>query len=204
MCNRLNLLLIDGAARTRLLPARSSRCSSGRGSAPRLPPHPHPLGHEWALDDGNEATVTVAPVDGPRDAARARQRPRPPGWRRRSSPRTRRAAEAFLGAYAGTGAFWNATTRLLDGFKLLGAPETGINVDHVPGPRGPVTYRDLHLRQYVVAPRGLVTGLRRARVAAIVPRPAPPARPPDDETPLTITSPDAPRWRALPHGGGSV
>ena len=62
------------------------------------------------------------------------------------------AAESFLGDYAGTGAFWNATTRLLDGFELLGAPETGINVDHVPGPRGPVTYRDLHLRQYVVGP----------------------------------------------------
>ena len=59
---------------------------------------------------------------------------------------------AFLGAYAGTGAFWNATTRLLDGFELLGAPETGINVDHVPGPRGPVTFRDLYLRQYVVLP----------------------------------------------------
>ena len=38
---------------------------------------------------------------------------------------------AFLGAYAGTGAFWNATTRLLDGFELLGAPETG----HQRGPR---------------------------------------------------------------------
>ena len=63
-----------------------------------------------------------------------------------------RRPPAFLAAYGGTGAFWNATTRLLDGFKLLAAPETGINVDHVPGPRGPVTYRDLHLRQYVVTP----------------------------------------------------
>ncbi len=34
------------------------------------------------------------------------------------------------------------------------APETGINVDHVPGPRGPVTYRDLALRQYVVTGPG--------------------------------------------------
>ena len=30
------------------------------------------------------------------------------------------------------------------------AAETGINVDRVPGPRGPVTYRDLWLRQYRV------------------------------------------------------
>ena len=34
-----------------------------------LPPHAHPLGHEWALDDGHEATVTIAPADGPADAA---------------------------------------------------------------------------------------------------------------------------------------
>jgi glutamate-5-semialdehyde dehydrogenase len=32
-------------------------------------------------------------------------------------------------------------------------PETGINVDRVPGPRGPVTFLDLHLRQFVVTPR---------------------------------------------------
>ena len=53
---------------------------------------------------------------------------------------------------AGTGAFWNSTTRLLDGFKLFSVPETGINIDAVPGPRGPVTFRDLYLRQFVVTP----------------------------------------------------
>ena len=117
-----------------------------------LPPHDHPLGHEWALDDGNEATVTLAPADGRRSTRRASPTRRPRASRRPSSPTTGAAADAFLAAYAGTGAFWNATTRLLDGFELLAAPETGINVDHVPGPRGPVTYRDLHLRQYVVTP----------------------------------------------------
>ena len=35
---------------------------------------------------------------------------------------------------------------------LVGLPETGINVDHTPGPRGPVTYVDLSLRQFVVLP----------------------------------------------------
>ena len=49
----------------------------------------------------------------------------------------RAAAEAFIDAYTGTGVFWNATTRLLDGYKLLGLPETGINVDHTPGPARP-------------------------------------------------------------------
>ena len=84
-----------------------------------------------------------------------------PAWRPPSSLPTPGAAREFLDAYAGTGAFWNATTRLLDGFKLLSLPETGINIDVVPGPRGPVTFRDLHLRQYVVVPRGSQAGSAR-------------------------------------------
>ena len=63
-----------------------------------------------------------------------------------------RAARQFLDGYTGTGAFWTAPTRLLDGFRLLSVPETGISIDNVPGPRGPVTFRDLYLRQYVVTP----------------------------------------------------
>ena len=62
------------------------------------------------------------------------------------------AAREFMDSYAGTGVFWNASTRLLDGFKLRRVPETGINVDRVPGPRGPVTFADLYLRQFVVIP----------------------------------------------------
>jgi len=65
------------------------------------------------------------------------------------------AASAFIDAYAGTGVFWNQTTRLLDGYRLFRAPETGINIDRVPGPCGPVTYRDQHLRQVVVKPAGV-------------------------------------------------
>jgi glutamate-5-semialdehyde dehydrogenase len=42
---------------------------------------------------------------------------------------------------------------LLDGYKLLAVPETGINVDKGPGPRGPVTFRDLYVRQYVTLPK---------------------------------------------------
>ena len=36
--------------------------------------------------------------------------------------------------------------------KMLGVPETGISTDHVPGPRGPVTFADLCLRQYIITP----------------------------------------------------
>ena len=45
-------------------------------------------------------------------------------------------AALFLDGYRGTAAFWHATTRFTDGFELTGAPETGINVDWAPGPRG--------------------------------------------------------------------
>jgi glutamate-5-semialdehyde dehydrogenase len=119
--------------------------------AAALPPHAHPLGQEWALSDGHEATVTVAPADGPAHAARLANE-HTSGLAAAIVTADPQAAREFLGAYRGTGAFWNASTRLLDGFKLRGVPETGINVDHVPGPRGPVTFQDLSLRQYVVRP----------------------------------------------------
>ena len=64
------------------------------------------------------------------------------------------AAETFLEAYRGTTAFWHAPTRFTDGYALTGAPETGINVGLDLGPRGPVTYRDLWLRQYRVVGDG--------------------------------------------------
>jgi glutamate-5-semialdehyde dehydrogenase len=150
VCNRLNLLLIatqawDELLETVLGPVR------GLGITPSLPPHAHPLGHEWALDSGHEATLTIAPADGPAAAA-ALANDCTSGLAAGIVTADPAAAGEFLAAYRGTGAFWNATTRLLDGFKLRGVPETGINVDHVPGPRGPVTFQDLCLRQYVVVP----------------------------------------------------
>ena len=151
VCNRLNLLLIDEAAWDDVLPAVLPVLAR-LGIRASLPPHPHPLGHEWALDDGEEATVTIAPSAGPRAAAHTANA-ETSGLAAAIAAEDAGAAETFLAAYSGTGAFWNASTRLLDGFALLGAPETGINVDHVPGPRGPVTFRDLHLRQYLVGPR---------------------------------------------------
>jgi glutamate-5-semialdehyde dehydrogenase len=150
VCNRLNLLLVHEAGWDTLLPAAQTALAA-RGVAASLPPHSHPLGHEWALDDGQEATVTVAPVTGPEQAAQVANE-QTSGLAASVVTADAAAAQAFLAAYTGTGAFWNASTRLLDGFKLRGVPETGINVDHVPGPRGPVTFLDLCLRQYVVTP----------------------------------------------------
>jgi glutamate-5-semialdehyde dehydrogenase len=150
VCNRLNLLLVHPARWEALVP-RVTRLLDQLGIAVSLPPHTHPLGHEWALDAGHEATVTIALADGPRAAAMIANT-ETSGLAASIVTGDDAAAAEFLGAYAGTGAFWNATTRLLDGFKLLSVPETGISIDAVPGPRGPVTFRDLYLRQFVVTP----------------------------------------------------
>jgi glutamate-5-semialdehyde dehydrogenase len=152
VCNRLNLLLICAAAWDEFLPLAQAAFAA-RGVSASLPPHDHPLGQEWALLAGQEATVTVAPADGPAHAAELANT-HTSGLAASVVTADPEAARQFLAAYRGTGAFWNASTRLLDGFKLRGVPETGINVDHVPGPRGPVTFQDLCLRQFVVRPGG--------------------------------------------------
>src|SRR6266700_3302206 len=150
VCNRLNLLLLHPSLWDAFLPHLTALLDR-LGIAASLPPHAHPLGHEWALDSGSEATVTVAPADGPRAAA-VLANEETSGLAAAIVTQDRAAADEFLHRYAGTGAFWNSTTRLLDGFKLFSVLETGINIDAVPGPRGPVTFRDLYLRQFVVAP----------------------------------------------------
>jgi glutamate-5-semialdehyde dehydrogenase len=93
--------------------------------------------------------VTVRAVSSPAEAARIANE-QTSGLAASIVTEDEDAARTFLDAYRGTAAYWNATTRFTDGFALTGAPETGINVDRFPGPRGPVTYRDLYLRQYRV------------------------------------------------------
>jgi glutamate-5-semialdehyde dehydrogenase len=151
VCNRLNLLLIHGSLWGSMLPPLTA-LAQRLGISLSLPPHEHALGHEWALDSGAEATITIAPAASAGDAA-AIANAETSGLAASIVTSDADAAARFLDGYGGTGAFWNATPRLLDGFKLLSVPETGINVDIVPGPRGPVTFRDLYLRQYVIAPK---------------------------------------------------
>jgi len=152
VCNRLNLLLVQDSAWDTTLPMISTVCLR-LGISMSLPPHDHPLGHEWALDHGREATITVARAADAGDAAEIANT-ETSGLAATVVAEDNAAARQFLHTYAGTGAFWNASTRLLDGYKMLSVPETGINIDAVPGPRGPVTFRDLVLRQYVVMPSG--------------------------------------------------
>jgi glutamate-5-semialdehyde dehydrogenase len=162
VCNRLNLLLVDGAIWDEVVPRVVDQLADREPKiSASLPPHDHPIGYEWALAGGNEATVTLARADGPLDAARIAN-DGTSGLAAVIVAEDADAAGEFLGAYAGTGGFWNATSRLLDGFKLLAVPETGINIDRVPGPRGPVTFRDLYLRQYVVLPAGRTAQLPSA------------------------------------------
>jgi glutamate-5-semialdehyde dehydrogenase len=111
------------------------------------------LSHEWANDPEHVASVTVHVVDSVGEAVTVANE-ETSALAAGIVTEDEEAAARFLDAYRGTAAFWHASTRFTDGFALTGAPETGINVDWVPGPRGPVTYRDLWLRQYVVVGDG--------------------------------------------------
>jgi glutamate-5-semialdehyde dehydrogenase len=150
VCNRLNLLLIHEGIHDDVWPGISEALAE-RGVTPSLAPHEHAIGYEWALDSDREATVTVAKVGALADAVEIANE-RTSGLAAGIATDDAAAADAFFDGYTGTGVFWNAPTRLLDGFKLLAVPETGINLDKVPGPRGPVTYTDLYVRQYAVLP----------------------------------------------------
>ncbi|HEY2372669.1 MAG TPA: aldehyde dehydrogenase family protein [Gaiellaceae bacterium] len=144
VCNRLNLLLAHAGVDVPY--ALLERL----GIAVREPAR---VGHEWANDPERIASVTVKTV-GSLDEAVAIANGETSGLAATIVTENPEAAQRFLDAYRGTAAYWNAPTRFTDGFALTGAPETGINVDRVPGPRGPVTYRDLYLRQYRVVGDG--------------------------------------------------
>jgi glutamate-5-semialdehyde dehydrogenase len=135
VCNRLNLLLCDDMAQV------PREALQGFELVDEL--------REWANVPDRIRSVTVRAVAGVDEAARIANE-ETSGLAASIVTEDADAARAFLDAYRGTAAYWNATTRLTDGFKLTGSPETGINVDRVPGPRGPVTYRDLYLRQFRV------------------------------------------------------
>jgi glutamate-5-semialdehyde dehydrogenase len=148
VCNRLNLLLVDRAAEEQL--AGLLLLLGRLGIDVREPAR---LGHEWANDPEHVASVTVHVVESLEEAV-AIANDETSGLAAAIATEDEAAAERFLAGYRGTAAFWNAPTRFTDGFALTGSPETGINVDRVPGPRGPVTYRDLWLRQYRVTGDG--------------------------------------------------
>ena len=152
VCNRLNLLLVDrdaGKLLHILLRALAARGLEVRGDVDGALPLDGRLGHEWANDAERVSTVTVALVAGVEEAVRIANE-ETSGLAAGIVAEDEDAAGRFLDGYRGTAAYWHATTRYTDGFELTGAPETGINVDWAPGPRGPVTYRDLWLRQYRV------------------------------------------------------
>ena len=161
VCNRLNLALVDRDAIV-LLPtllgvfAEHDLEVRGTEVAAELDgvlPLDERLGHEWAADAERVATVTLHVVEDIDDAVRIAN-DETSGLAATIVTEDEAAAEHFLDGYRGTAALWNATTRFTDGFALLGVPETGVNVDIAPGPRGPVTYRDLCLRQYRIVGDG--------------------------------------------------
>lgn len=156
VCNRLNLALVDQAASHLVPPLLELFRQKGlevRGNVTGASPLDRPLGHEWASDPERVSTVTVVSVSGLDEAVRLANE-ETSGLAAGIVTEDPAAAERFLDSYRGTVAFWHAPTRFTDGFELTGAPETGINVDWTPGPRGPVTYGDLSLRQYRVVGDG--------------------------------------------------
>lgn len=166
VCNRLNLALVDREAvellpdllrvleRTGVEVRGTQRAREAAGDS--VLELDQRLGYEWANDPERVATVTLDVVDDLDEAIRIANE-ETSGLAAGIVSEDGKAAERFLDGYRGTAGFWHATTRFTDGFELTGAPETGINVDHVPGPRGPVTYRDLWLRQYRVVGDGTQT-----------------------------------------------
>lgn len=146
VCNRLNLALADAQEHADSIAAVCEEI--GIAVTGELPPS-----REWATEQGRVATITLRLVDGVDEALRIANDDTS-GLAAAIVTEDRDAAERFLAGYRGTAAFWNAPTRFADGFELLGTPETGISVDRFPGPRGPVTYRDLCLRQYRVVGDG--------------------------------------------------
>jgi glutamate-5-semialdehyde dehydrogenase len=159
VCNRLNLALVDrgaGELLAALLALFAEQDLDVRGDVPGGEPLDRPIGYEWAGDPERVATVTVALVDGI-DEALEIDNAETSGLAAGIVTEDAAAADRFMAGYRGTAVFWHAPTRFTDGFELTGSPETGINVDRVPGPRGPVTYRDLWLRQYRVIGDGRQT-----------------------------------------------
>ena len=161
VCNRLNLLLVDRGAAA-LLPELlvvlaevgvDVRGTARAAAAASVAALDVPLEHEWANDPERVATVTLDLVEDLAEAVSIANE-RTSGLAAGIVTDDADAAERFFAGYRGTAAFWHAPTRFADGFELTGAPETGINVDWTPGPRGPVTYRDLHLRQYRIVGDG--------------------------------------------------
>jgi len=161
VCNRLNLVLVDRDAVV-LLPTLlavfaerglEARGTAAAGEVDGVLPLDERLGYEWAADPERVATVTLHIVENVDDAVRIAN-DETSGLAATIVTEDEAAARQFLDGYRGTAALWNATTRFTDGFALLGVPETGVNVDIAPGPRGPVTYRDLYLRQYRIVGDG--------------------------------------------------
>ncbi len=162
VCNRLNVLLlhrdaVEQAPAVLALVGQLGLAAFGteraRAAVPGLAPLDVPLGHEWANDAARVASITLDVVESLAEAVEIANT-QVSGLAAGIVAESREAAGEFFAAYRGTTAFWHAPTRFTDGFALTGAPETGINVELAPGPRGPVTYRDLWLRQLRVVGDG--------------------------------------------------
>ena len=140
---------------------RASTCAERSGQS-----RPRATESSRTTETGSATSGRTRPERDRDGDARRRRRPgrRAPDRQRgdirargRNRDRGRSGSESVPRRLPGHGGVLARDTRFTDGFELTGSPETGINVDKVPGPRGPVTYKDLWLRQYRVIGDGTQT-----------------------------------------------
>ena len=127
-----------------------------RGDVPGGEPLDRPIGYEWAGDPERVATVTVALVDGI-DEALEIANAETSGLAAGIVTEDAAAADA---SWPVTGARPPSGTRRPAsrmGSSSPARPRPGSTSTAFPGPRGPVTYRDLWLRQYRVIGDGRQT-----------------------------------------------
>ena len=139
VCNRLNLLLVDRAAASS--PTLRARCSSTARHRRRA--SPSALGHEWANDPEHIASVTRARRRSLEEAV-AIANGETSGLAAAIVTEDDAAAQQFLDALPRHGSVLerdDAVHRRLRADRLAGDRASTSTAS--PGPRGPVTYRDL-------------------------------------------------------------
>ena len=157
VCNRLNLALVDRARRAPCQPLSSCSGARPRGARRRRRTRSRSTRRSATSgpsDPERVATVTVALVDDLDEAVRLANE-ETSGLAAGIVTEDAAAAARFLDGYRGTAALLARADAL---HRRLRADRRAGDRDQrrldVPGPRGPVTYRDLWLRQYRVVGDG--------------------------------------------------
>ena len=151
VCNRLNLLLIDAPAYDRLWPVAERRAARPRASSPacrRTPTRSATSGRSTPARRRTSPSRPSTARSTPRRPPPARRPASPPASAPPTRPRPRRSSTPTPApACSGTPPPGSSTAT-----SCSACPRPASTSTTRPGPRGPVTYVDLSLRQFVVLP----------------------------------------------------